>query len=137
MHCATIQHFAFGLYFVPVHLHTADLAYCHLCSGGTGGSAEDLRQLYDAAAAAVDTAVAASVGSEAALGGREAEAACQEAVEKLKRLGEQSVTISLLSETGLGLKVKALSKTSNSAIKRAAKSVIEQWKAQVVQQRDG
>ena len=61
--------------------------------------------------------------------------ACEEAALKLAQLGEQHVTAASLSKMGLGLKVKALTKSNDGRIKQAAKSVIASWKIEIVQQR--
>jgi len=83
-------------------------------------------------------AVAAVAAADAVAGARSSEgvsAESEEAALKLSQLGEQQITASLLSDTGLGLKVKALTKSSDRRIKEAAKAVIAVWKANIVQQR--
>lgn len=104
------------------------LRYRFGCTGETRVSAEALLRHYNAAAAAVEAAEGAEATSESSV------AACDEAVTKLVQLREQTVTSALLSETGIGLKVKAMTTSSSAVIKAAARTVIAHWKAQVVSQ---
>ena len=84
--------------------------------------------MYSTAAAAVDAAEGEEASAESSV------AACEEAVAKLVQLRELTVTSALLIETGIGLKVKAMTRSSNADIKAVTKSVIARWKAQIVSQ---
>ena len=88
--------------------------------------------MFEAAAVAV---AAAGTLDEAVINKEAHTGACEEAARKLAHLGEQQVTAALLSKTGLGLKVKALTKCRDKRIELAAKSVIASWKAEILQQR--
>ena len=95
------------------------------------GMKASLLRSYEEAIAAI--AAADAVNGDINCDGVSAES--EEAALKLSQLGEQQVTAALLLETDLGLKVKALTKSSDRRIKEGAKAVIAVWKANIVQQR--